>query len=181
MQVRRSRRELQGQPLSLAEVSQLLWSAQGVTDPEGLRTAPSGGALYPLEIFLVVGQVEGLTAGVYRYRPTAHSLKPEGPGDRRAALASAALAQEWVRKNAAVVVFTGVYQRSTRKYGERGIRYTHIEVGHSAQNLLLQATVLGLETVIVGAFRDAEVQKALDLLPEEEPLALIPIGKRAAP
>jgi SagB-type dehydrogenase family enzyme len=174
---RRSRRELSSASLTLQEVSQLLWAAQGVTDSKGYRTAPSAGALYPLELFLVTGQVEGLEAGIYRYQPTKHRLLLEKRGDLRKPLASAALSQESIRDNAAVLVFTAVYSRTTGKYGQRGIRYVHIEVGHAAQNLYLQATVLGIGTVMVGAFHDLEVQKALGLREDEQPLALMPLGR----
>ncbi len=175
---RRSVRDYTGQPLTLEEASQLLWAAQGITDPAGYRTAPSAGALYPLELYIVAGDVEGLAAGVYRYQPEGHQLVKTLDGDKRAALAQAALEQEWVEEGAAVFVFTAVYERTTGKYGQRGIRYVHMEVGHAAQNLCLQATALGLGAVTIGAFYDKEVGQLLNLPTEEQPLYVIPVGRK---
>lgn len=173
---RRSVREFSKRELSLAEVGQLLWAAQGVTSRDGLRTAPSAGALYPLEIYLVAGDVDSLPAGVYHYRPKGHRLQFLAEGDSRKALATAALDQSWVRRAPAVLVIAGVYDRSAKKYGQRARRYTRIETGHAAQNVYLQATALGLGTVIVGAFEDAEVGEVLGLPSDHAPLALMPVG-----
>jgi len=175
---RRSIRSYTGEPLTLQEVSQLLWASQGITDPRGLRTAPSAGALYPLELYLVAGDVEDLTSGVYRYEPDGHQLVKTMDGDRRAGLASAALRQGCVKEGAVAFVFTGVYERTTGKYGDRGIRYVHMEVGHAAQNLCLQATAMGLGAVTVGAFHDEQVTKLLNLPGDEQPLYIIPIGRK---
>jgi len=175
---RRSIRSYTGQPLTLHELSQLLWAAQGLTDPRGFRAAPSAGGLYPLELYIVAGDVEGLTAGIYRYQPDGHQLVKTLDGDRQAELAEAALGQAWVKEGAVSIVFTAVYERTTGKYGDRGIRYVHMEVGHAAQNLCLQATALGLGAVTVGAFHDGEVSKLLNLPAEEEPLYIITVGRR---
>ena len=175
---RRSVRSYSGQPLTLEELSQLLWAAQGFTDPRGFRAAPSAGALYPLELHIVAGEVDGLAAGVYRYQPDGHQLAKTLDGDKRAELAEAALGQEWVEEGAVAIVFTAVYQRTTGKYGERGIRYVHMEAGHAAQNLCLQATALGLGAVTVGAFYDDSVSRLLNLPEDEEPLYIIPIGRK---
>lgn len=176
---RRSCRSFAPLPLSLEEVAQLLWAAQGITDhSSGFRTAPSAGALYPLEVYLVVGNVTGLAPGVYRYLPERHALSRTLSDDRREALFRAALFQRWVQEAPAVLVFAAVYERTTRKYGERGIRYVHMEVGHAAQNVYLQAEALGLGTVAVGAFEDRSVQNALQLPEKEHPLYLMPVGKR---
>ena len=176
LRARRSHREFLPSALSLGQVGQLLWAAQGVSSPEGGRTAPSAGALYPLETYLVAGKVESLAAGVYRYDPAHHGLQPVASGDRRAALAAAALGQEWVASPPAVLVLTAVYRRTMVKYGERGIRYVHMEAGHAAQNVALQATALGLGVVTVGAFSDADVKAVLGLDGSEEPLYLLPVG-----
>jgi SagB-type dehydrogenase family enzyme len=175
---RRSVRSYTGQPLTLQEISQLLWAAQGVTDPGGYRTAPSAGALYPLELYIAAGDVEGLAAGVYRYQPDGHRLVKTLDGDKRADLAQAALGQSCVAEGAADFVFTAVYERTTGKYGQRGIRYVHMEVGHAAQNLCLQATALGLGAVTIGAFYDKEVSQLLNLPAEEQPLYVIPVGRK---
>jgi SagB-type dehydrogenase family enzyme len=175
---RRSTRSYTGEPLTLQEVSQLLWAAQGFTDPRGFRTAPSAGALYPLELYLVAGDVEGLTAGVYRYRPGIHQLVKTMEGDKRAELASAALGQSWVEEGAISIVFTAIYEVTTVKYGERGIRYVHMEAGHAAQNLCLQATALGLGIVTVGAFNDEQLAELLNLPGDRQPLYVIPVGRK---
>lgn len=177
---RRSVRAFAPDVLTLDEVGQLLWAAQGLVAPEGRRTTPSAGALYPLEVYLAAGVVAGLPPGVYRYRPVGHRLEPVQVGDVREALCRAALAQDWVRAAPAVVALTAVFERTTWKYGRRGVQYVHMEVGHAAQNLYLQATALGLGTVFVGAFRDDEVQRALGVGPEEVPLGLMPLGRPAA-
>ena len=174
---RRSVREYDNTPLSLEDVSQLLWAAQGITAHWGARTAPSAGALYPLEVIVVVGNVGDLPPGGYRYDPKGHELAGITVGDLRPQLASAALGQSAVRNAAIDVVFTAVYQRTTRKYGDRGIQYVHMEAGHAAQNLCLQATALGLGTVPIGAFDDEQVGRLLNLPKDERPLYLIPVGK----
>jgi len=175
---RRSIRSYTGAPLTLQEVSQLLWAAQGITDPRGFRTAPSAGALYPLEVYVVVGDVQNLPPGVYRYEPDEHQLIKTMDGDRRAGLASAALGQSCVKEGAVAIVFTGVYERTTGKYGDRGIRYVHMEVGHAAQNLCLQATAIGLGAVTIGAFYDEQVTRLLNLPEKEQPLYIIPVGRK---
>ena len=173
---RRSVREYSSRPLSLADVGQLLWAAQGVTSRDDRRSAPSAGALYPLELYLVAGDVESLPAGLYRYTPRGHRLQHVGDGDLRNSLAKATLGQSWVRRAPAVLVIAAVYERSAKKYGQRARRYSHIETGHVAQNVYLQAVALGLGTVIVGAFDDAEVQQVLDLPDDHAPLAVMPVG-----
>lgn len=174
---RRSKRHYLNESLTLVEVSQLLWAAQGITGSDDERTAPSAGALYPLEVYLAVGNVQTLPKGIYKYRPHQHELVRVMEGDQQAKLTNAALWQSWVRESAAVVVFTAVYERTTQKYKQRGIRYVHMEVGHAAQNVYLQATSLNLGTVIVGAFNDEEVKRVMNLPEEEQPLCLMPVGK----
>lgn len=169
---RRSVREFAPDPLTREQVSQLLWAAQGVTDPAGLRTAPSAGALYPLEVYAV------LPEGTYHYSPAGHSLTLVTAGDRRTALWQAALRQEAVRQAPAVFLIAAVYERTEHKYGrERTPRYVHLEAGHAAQNLLLQAVALGLGGVPIGAFDDEGVQSALPLPADQRPLYLIPVGR----
>jgi SagB-type dehydrogenase family enzyme len=175
---RRSIREYQNAPLLLSEVGQLLWAAQGITDSSGLRTAPSAGATYPLEVFLVAGEVEGLSSGVYRYSPQGHELVPISQADQRSALTTAALGQASVRRAPVNLVFAAVYERTSRRYGERAPRYVHMEVGHAAQNVYLQAEALGLGTVVIGAFSDADVKRILSMRPDEEPLYIMPVGWR---
>ncbi len=177
LQKRRSIREYAPGPLKLEDVAQILWSAQGFNDPAGYRTAPSAGALYPLEVYLVVGDVSDLPAGVYHYRPRPHDLVLVKSGDLRRPLFSASLRQECVRDAPAVLAIAGVYERTARKYGKRARRYVQMEVGHAAQNVYLQAAANGLATVIVGAFDDGDVQKVLGLQVDHEILALMPLGR----
>jgi SagB-type dehydrogenase family enzyme len=158
-------------------VSKLLWAAQGLTHGEGLRSAPSAGALYPLFVYLLTGEVESLPTGIYKYRPEPHDLVSLTQGDRRKALSTSALNQEWIEDAAAVIAMTAVYERTTGKYGRRGRRYVHMEVGHAAQNVYLQATALGLGTVLVAAFDDDQVQKVLGIPSKERPLGLMPVGQ----
>ncbi len=175
---RRSIREYTNAPITLAEVSQLLWAAQGITAAGGLRTAPSAGALYPLEVYVLAGNVGDLPAGIYKYAPHAHTLKQIVEGDKRRELRHVALDQFCVQEAAAVIIISAVYERTTVKYGGRGLRYVHMEAGHAAQNVYLQAVALQLGTVAVGAFDDEGVKKVGHLLEQEQPLYLLPIGRR---
>lgn len=174
---RRSIREFGPGSITVEEISQILWAAQGITDQAGYRTAPSAGALYPLEISLIAGDIESLPTGIYRYDPRAHALDVVAAGDHRTAIAEAALSQRWIADAAAILVIAAVEERTSVKYGKRGVRYVHIETGHAAQNVYLQAAALGLGTTIVGAFDDAEVIEVSGLRHEETPLCLLPIGR----
>jgi SagB-type dehydrogenase family enzyme len=174
---RKSLREYSGGPLSLAELSQLLWAAQGVTHAGAGRTAPSAGALYPIELYVVAGNVENLGRGVYRYRIGSHDLVEVMAEDLQAELAAAALGQESVEDAAAVIVVAGVIERTAQKYGQRAVRYVHMEVGAVVENVYLQATALGLGTVFVGAFSDTKVKQVLGMPDEESPFALLPVGR----
>jgi len=171
LQRRRSIRSFTSETLATAQIGQLLWAAQGVTDPQGFRTAPSAGALYPLECYVVTA------TGAFHYEPARHRLQPRADNDLRGALAAAALGQEAVAAAPAVVVIAAVYERTARKYGnDRARRYATLEAGHAAQNVLLEAVALGLGGVPVGAFDDGEVARLLDLGSGETPLYLIPVG-----
>jgi len=173
---RRSRREYADAPLGMEEISQLLWSAQGITgDTPHYRTAPSAGATNPLELYLIAGEVEGLKQGTYHYNPIDNTLTLRIEGDLRDALAAAALNQECISDAPALVVFTAIYERTTSRYGERGVRYVHMEAGHAAQNICLQCESMNLGTVTVGAFNDTKVKELLNLT-KEEPLYIMPVG-----
>ncbi len=174
---RRSARRFSDAALTLSQVGQLLWAAQGISDPRGYRTAPSAGALYPLEVYIVAGKTEDLPAGVYRYLPVNHQLQMTASGDLRDDLSGAALNQSSVKNAPGVIVICAVYERVTGKYRERGVRYVHMEAGHAGQNIALQAVSLGLGTVPVGAFRDDAVKKIIAAGQNEVPLYLIPVGE----
>ena len=175
---RRSVRSYKDEPVSLAEISQLLWSAQGITEKSrGLRAAPSAGATYPLNLYLIVGRAEGVPQGVYRYDVAKHRIVRILEGDVRESLKKASHGQDFLTQGAISILISGIYERTTERYGERGIKYTHYEAGHTAQNLHLQAIPLNLGTVLVGAFKDDEVKKIIPLAPNEEPFYIMPFGR----
>jgi len=174
---RRSHRQFTRDPIPLGEISQVLWAAQGISDGgRGFRTVPSAGALYPLEVMLVAGDVTGILPGVYRYLPEEHALRRVRDGDIRSDLMAAGLGQSAIGGAPATIVIAADYRRTTVKYGDRGIRYVHMEAGHAGQNVYLQARALGLATVAIGAFSDEEVRRLLLLAPGEELLYLMPVG-----
>ncbi len=173
---RRSIRSYKDEALSLEEVSNLLWVASGITDPAGKRAAPSAGALYPLDLYLVAGEVEDLVPGIYRYNPGGHSLEMTVKGDKRTALHSVSLMQSSVKNAPISIVLVADYDRITPRYRARAKRYTKIEAGHIGQNIYLQAESLGLGTVAIGAFTDSGVRKVLAV--EEDPLYIMPVGKK---
>jgi len=176
---RRTIRSFYSDKLSLKQFSQLLWSAQGITDERGLkRAAASGGALYPMDIHAVVGRegVEDLKEGVYSYKPEGHEVTLLSQGDLRRELAQASLGQMWMAEAPLSIVITAEYRRICGRYGERGVRYAIMESGHIAQNVFLQAEALGLGAGIVGAFHDERVSNALNTPESHEPLLIMPVG-----
>jgi SagB-type dehydrogenase family enzyme len=169
--VRRSVREFEREPITDRELSQLLWATQGITSPDGLRTTPSAGALYPLEVSVATA------SGFYHYEPREHRLALQLEGDLRPDLCRAALLQEAIVQAPAVFVIAAAYERMAHKYGEqRAPRYVHMEAGHAGQNLLLEAVALGLGGVLIAAFNDREVERVLSLSAVQKPLYLIPVG-----
>jgi SagB-type dehydrogenase family enzyme len=174
---RRSTREYASEPVTVEELSQVLWAGQGITGDSGFRAAPSGGATYPLETYVLAGDVVDLAPGLYRYDSSSHSLTLVKDGDLRAEMAEAALGQPCVRGAAAIIVLSAIYERTTERYGDRGKMYVHMDVGHAAENMLLQATSLGLGSVPVGAFRTRTVATLLGLADTEFPMYLLPIGR----
>ncbi len=168
---RRSTRRFSDEPVSIEDLSQILWAGQGLTEGS-YRTAPSAGALYPIELIVVMGE------GVYMYIPEGHRLEEITKNDVREELSTAALGQGFIKEAPVVLVITAVFERVKSKYGERGIRYVHIEAGHVAQNVCLQAAALGLVTVVTGAFYDSQVQDVLDIPGDFEPVYIVPLGHR---
>lgn len=174
---RRSVRRFADEPLTLTEVSQLGWAAQGITGRTNrYRNAPSAGALCPLELYFLAGNIQGLSNGAYKYNPEGHELFLAVKDDIREDLASAASYQNFISEAPATFIIAAVYEKTTIKYGERGIRYVHMEAGHAAQNIYLQATALGLGTIVVGAFDDEAVKSVLKIA-DEEPLYIMPTGR----
>lgn len=169
---RRSVRRFAPKSLSLEQIGQLLWAAQGITGRwAGERAAPSAGACHPLIFYACNAD------GVWRYHPEEHALLRHLAQDVRGALARAALNQRFIAEAGCTFVVSAIFERTTRRYGERGRnRYVPMDVGHAAQNLLLEAVALGLASVPVGAFDDAAVRRVLELPPQEEPLYILPVG-----
>jgi len=182
IQRRRSRRDYSEEPLTIGELAQLLWAAQGITSTrERKRAAPSAGATFPMEVFVAVGPktVGDLAPGVYRYVPAEHSLEKTMDGDIRAQVAAAALGQEFLEVAPVSILMAAQYARTGNRYGERARRYVAMEAGHIGQNIHLQAEALDLGTVAVGAFRDQSVAAAFKLPPQLEPVYLMPVGHKA--
>jgi SagB-type dehydrogenase family enzyme len=170
MSRRGSVRDLSGEPLSDRQLAALLWSAQGVSAPSGARTVPSAGALYPLETYVAT------PSEVLRYVPVTSSVQVRVDPKAKAAVAQA-ISGTPASMAYAIVIITGVPERITGKYADRGIRYMWMEAGHAAQNLLLAAAAMGLGAVTIGAFNDDGVAAALSLSDREIPLYLIPVGQ----
>ncbi|MCU0639959.1 MAG: SagB/ThcOx family dehydrogenase [Candidatus Krumholzibacteria bacterium] len=187
MAERRSVRRYSPEPIAVADCSQLLWAAYGITltrekMPDfvrgGLRTAPSAGARYPLEIYLVAWNVSGLPQGIYRYESNGHKLQKIAAGDFRDPLAAACLDQDWLKGAAVAIVYSAVFERNTAKYGERGReRYVCMDLGHSGENVYLQCGSLGMGTCAIGAFTDLDLKRVIGMTKAEEPLYVMPVGR----
>ena len=182
MSERRTVRRYMSKDITFEQLKALLWAAQGVTDKgRGFRTAPSAGALYPLEVFAFIGKgsVKGIDEGVYRLIPGTGNLEPTTGDDRREDLGAACLGQMWIAQAPTCLVISAVYGRTMRKYGERGVRYADIESGCAAQNVFLMAGALGLSAGIVGAFYDDKVKELTGTKEDARPLLVMPIGYQA--
>ena len=189
---RRSIRSYGNQPLSIEEISQLAWAAQGITKKVdnlpswwkvgdwqgGYRTAPSAGALYPIELYLVIGKLNGLSAGIYKYLPKNHELIKINDDDKRADIFDSSSNQKWIKRAPVIIVIAAVYERTEVKYGKRAERYVNIEAGNVSQNIFLQAETLNLGTVFVGAFRDDILKNKVGMKENEYPLGIMPVGKK---
>jgi SagB-type dehydrogenase family enzyme len=176
---RRSRRAYSGSPVTLAEIGQLLWAAQGITGPEGQRTAPSACALFPLQVYLSATRVDGLAPGIYKYNPDHHDLTLHVAGDKRSELTAAARDQDCMRFSACAILFAAVFEPTVTKCGERGVYYVYMEAAHASENVFLQATALDLGTCAIGSFEPAKIRCAAMLSKEEEPVYIMTIGRRS--
>ena len=174
---RRSVRDFEDLALSLAELGQLFWAAQGITDPGGLRTAPSAGALYPLELYAIMKGSDQFGAGIYHYLPNQHNLITAMQGDYMAQFANAAHNQQWIDRAGLILIIAAAYHRMTIKYGDRGRLYVAIEAGHVAQNVYLQALSLSLGATEVGAFHDKDVSRLLRLPKDQVPVTSVVVGR----
>ncbi len=177
---RRSLRDPAPTALSLTEAGQLCWAAQGVTDDKGHRTAPSAMARYPLELYVIVGAIDGIAPGFYHYDPGAHALRLVAPGDMRADVVTKAIGQEWITRAPAVYVITGVIERMG-SMSDRGRQFMDVEAGLAAQGFFLQATAMGLGSTYVGGFGSEAIHAALRLPKGEEVLAVLPVGHKPRP
>jgi SagB-type dehydrogenase family enzyme len=173
---RRSVRSYRNEPLSISQVSQLLWSAQGTNNERGFRTAPSAGATFPLELFVMANNITGMSKGIYHYNPFENTLELYREGDFAGALMRASLSQSMITDAGMVIIFGAIFGRTTQRYDERGIRYVYNEIGHAAQNVHLQVSALNLGTVVIGAYIDEEVEAVLNLDDEIRVLYLMPVG-----
>lgn len=168
---RRSTREFENRELSQEQISQILWSLQGITEKTWMfRTAPSAGSLYPLEVYIFKSD------GVYHYLPEKHAMEKLSSEDRRQALAQAALGQSSISEAPVNFVIAAAYERTRSKYGGRAERYVYMEAGHAAENLHLQAVAMGLGSLPVGAFWDEITARIANLPKEQYPLYIIPVG-----
>jgi len=175
---RRSFRDPAPTPLTLAEVGQLCWAAQGITDDKGHRTAPSAHAAYPLELWVLAGAVRDLPAGTYRYVPVGHALEPVRQGDPRLEFVQTGVGQPWVAKAPVIFVITGTVAKMGDT-GGRGPQFMAIEAGLAAQGFFLQAEALGLGSTFVGGFKREEARAALQLPEGQEVLGVLPVGHKS--
>ena len=190
---RRSIRDFRNEPMSLATLSQLLWAAQGVTRIEdappgwswgpwagGKRTAPSAGAMYPIELYAVAGNIDGLQPGIYKYKPSTHELLTICAGDKRNQMSTRGPGQKWLEGAPCIFVVAGIYARLEPRFADRSARYLHFEVGHVVENICLQAVALGLGSTVVGSFKDDLLKEAVGMPADESPFAVVPVGKPKA-
>jgi SagB-type dehydrogenase family enzyme len=178
LQGRRSNRRFADQPLTLSQVAQLLWAADGLNNPQGKRTAPAARAAYAIDLYLVAGKggVTDLAPGLYRYLVAEHALSPVAQGEFRPAVSQACNYQAWMMEAPAMVALAGDYARSAVKNSAKAPMFTHMEAGFVAQNLFLEVGALGLGAGIVGGFNDQALAQALKLPPAEVPLLVMPVG-----
>ena len=175
---RHSVRRYKNESLCLSEIGQLLWACQGMVNEYGFRTVPSAGAVYPIEIYLAVNNIDKLIAGIYKYHPQDHSLEPIIEGDKKTELCKAAKQQPCVSSAAANVIICGDYNLVIKKYGPHSAKYVDMEAGCASQNLHLQATTLGLGTVFVAGFNPDDIAEIIDCLKNETPICIMPVGKK---
>jgi SagB-type dehydrogenase family enzyme len=178
---RRSIRSFTSEPLTLAEISQLCWAAQGVTDDKGHRTSPSAMATYPLELYLLAGNVTGLPDGVYHYSPQGHNLTVISNEDVISELFNTSMAgkEDWRKSAPAVFIVTGVFDRINKIPGQDLSRFVYVEAGTASENLLLEVVSLDLASTYTAGFDENKTEEYLRLASGEMPIAIIPVGHKA--
>lgn len=174
---RRSRRDFAVGPPSILRIGQVLWAAQGITDDQGHRTAPSAGGSYPLRLYLVTGDVDGLPTGLHRYRPGDHALDRLTNDDLRGAVVDAA-GQEWLRAAPVLLVLAADLRGPRERFGEDGVRHVYVEAGAAAENVYLQCETIGMATRFVGGFDATALAASLELPADETPIGILPLGNR---
>lgn len=174
---RRSVRDPQSAPLSVSEIGQLCWAAQGITDDKGHRTAPSARATYPLEVYVLIDSATGMAPGLYHYRPSEHALILRRAGGIGAEFRAQAARQEWIAQAPVIFIIAGDTTR-VASMRERGRDFMYVEAGLAAQGFFLQAVALGLGSTYVGGFDPAAARAALALPAGEEVMAVLPVGRR---
>lgn len=197
---RRSFREFTDQPLSMADLSQCVWSAQGITGSDGKKVAPSAGAVYPVTLYVVIGVIDNLSAGLYRYEPNRHTLEAIRAGELRAQLRDAAFEEQpWIGQAASILVIAADISKASstfqqqprpllparlyllhpwsRPAGQRGFRYIYMEVGAIAENVYLQGQTIGVGVVFIGGFDDQKVTDVLKLPSPYTPIGLVCLGR----
>ncbi len=180
LQERQAIKSFSNEPLTLEEVSQLLWAAQGITDDKGHRTTPSCLASYPLEIYLLAGNVTGLSAGVYHYSPQGHNLTAIASGNRIHELFSLSESEEdWKASAPAIFIITGVFERLNKIVGKDWSRFVYVEAGAAAENMLLEVVSLDLGSALTIKFDENKTRELLGLSGGEEPLGVLPVGRKA--
>jgi SagB-type dehydrogenase family enzyme len=173
---RRSHRTFADRPVPLADLAQLLWAGQGLSGVYDGRTAPSAGGMHLMQLHIVAAHISGLEPGVYRYQAGSHEVEVLATGDLRDEVRDATSDQECLGEGAADIIIGVAPAAAIQRYGERGIRYLHMEAGHVAQNICLQATALGLAATTVAAFDDEAMACAARLRSGEQALYAIPVG-----
>jgi SagB-type dehydrogenase family enzyme len=179
LQERRSIRSFGDQPLALAEVSQLLWAAQGITDDKGHRTAPSAMEAYPLQIYLLASNVTGLPSGVYHYLPEGHNLIAMQKSGLDDLYSSSAGQEAWIKGAPAIFIITSVFERLNRMMGKDSSRFVYVEAGTAAENLLLEVVSLGLASTYTAGFDANRTEELLGLPSGEKIIGVLPVGRRA--
>lgn len=174
---RRSVRSYKQGKLTLSEIGQLLWSAQGITEPNRkLRTAPSAGAIHPLQMYLVVREADGISPGLFSYEPNGHKLVTLKTANLYPQITARATRQTFIGTSGIMLIFAADLEKILPRYKEKAERYTYMEIGHASQNVHLQCESLGLGTVCVGAFNEAELKSILEI--DENPYYLMPVGRK---
>ena len=176
LKARRSVRDYSDKPLTLDEISQLLWAGQGITNERGFRTNPSAGAAFPMELYLASHNITGIAPGLYHYSPHKETLTLVKEGSLRDQITSTEMYQKCVRNSAAVIIISGDFKRMANRHGVRNFRFVNMEAGSIFQSIGLQAQTLNLGTVVVGAFKEYELKKILGI--KEDPLVIMPLGRK---